>query len=127
MPSIETIRRMTVQYRSEGADKVRSDAEAVAAAQTRMGAAAEAASVTTESASRRTLSAASAYDRLLAKIDPMSRAQQELERSTRILDRAFNGAAISAEQHARTLEMLQGRYGTLATAAQRSARDIQAA
>ena len=37
MPTIESIRRITVQYRSEGAEKVRSDADAVATAQTRMG------------------------------------------------------------------------------------------
>ncbi|GAN49716.1 phage tail length tape measure family protein [Methylobacterium radiotolerans] len=127
MPTIESIRRITVQYRSEGAEKVRSDADAVAAAQTRMGDAAEAASVTTEVASRRTLSAAGAYDRLLAKIDPMVRQQQMLERATRTVDRAFEQAAISATEHARTITMLQERYGTVATAAQRSARDIQAA
>ncbi|MGN8096211.1 phage tail length tape measure family protein [Methylobacterium sp. 22177] len=127
MPSIETIRRVTVQYSSQGADKVRADAEAVAAAQTRMGAAAEAASVTTEAASRRTLSVAGAYDRLLAKIDPTVRQQQLLERSTRTVDRAFEQAAISATEHARTLDLLQVRYGGVAAAAQRSARDIQAA
>ena len=127
MPSIESIRRVTVQYRSEGADKVRSDADAVAAAQTRMGAAAEAASVTTETASRRTLSAASAYDRMLAKIDPMVRQQQMLERATRTVDRAFEQAAISATEHASTLALLQVRYGSVSAAAQRSARDIQAA
>ncbi|MGX9984543.1 phage tail length tape measure family protein [Methylobacterium fujisawaense] len=127
MPSLETIRRVTVQYRSEGAEKVRSDAESVAAAQTQMGAATEAASVTTESASRRTLSAASAYDRMLAKIDPMVRQQQMLERATRTVDRAFAQAAISATEHSRTLTMLQERYGGVASAAQRSARDIQSA
>ncbi len=127
MPTIESIRRITVQYRSEGAEKVRSDADAVAAAQSRMGDAAEAASVTTEVSSRRALSAAGAYDRLLAKIDPMVRQQQMLERATRTVDRAFEQAAISATEHARTITMLQERYGTVATAAQRSARDIQAA
>lgn len=127
MPSIESIRRVTVQYRSEGADKVRSDADSVAAAQTRMGAAADAASVTTEVASRRTLSAASAYDRLLAKIDPTVRQQQMLERATRTVDRAFSQAAISSTEHARTLDMLQTRYGAVSAAAQRSARDVQAA
>ncbi|MFC6792942.1 hypothetical protein ACFQE0_27330, partial [Methylobacterium komagatae] len=105
MPSINTLRTVTVRYQSEGADKVRSDADAVAAAQTRMGAAAEAASVTTETASRRTLSAAGSFDRLRASVDAQFRAQQQMERALNLANRAFQQGATDASTYERTLSL----------------------
>lgn len=122
MPSINTLRTVTVRYQSEGADKVRSDADAVAAAQTRMGAAAEAASVTTETASRRTLSAAGSFDRLRASVDAQFRAQQQMERALNLANRAFQQGATDASTYERTLSLIQARYNGVEQAAARAAQ-----
>jgi phage-related minor tail protein len=127
MPTIETIRRITVQQVSEGGAAVRADLLATAAAQQKVGDAAESAAVVSEVASRRQLSASGAFDRVRASVDGAYRAQQTLERQTRILDRALAQGAIDATTYANTLTLLQARYGSVATAAQRSARDIQSA
>jgi hypothetical protein len=113
MPSLETIRRVTVQYQSTGADKMRADADAVADSQTRMGAAAEAASVTTDTAAKRTLSAAGAFDRLRASVDGNFRSQQQMERAINLANRAFQQGATDAATYERTLAQTQPRYGAL--------------
>ncbi|MFB0488380.1 phage-related minor tail protein [Methylobacterium sp. OAE515] len=125
MPSIESIRRVTIAYQSTGADKVRADADAVAAAQTRMGEAAEAASITTDTASKRTLSIAGAYDRMVAKIDSTARAQQAMERGMRIANAAFQQGVADAASYERTVGLLQSRFGGLEQAAMRAGQAQQ--
>lgn len=126
MPSINTLRTVTIRQVSEGADKVRSDLDGLTAAQERVAQASETTATVTETSSRRQLSAAAAYDKVRAAVDANFRAQQQMERSTRTLDRALQQGIIDAGAYERTLGQLQVRYGTVgaaATASIRSQRD----
>lgn len=126
MPSLNTLRTVTIRQVSEGADKVRSDLDGLAAAQQRVAQASDATATVTEMSSRRQLSAAAAYDKVRATVDANFRSQQQLERSTRTLDRALQQGVIGAEAYERTLGQLQARYGAVgaaATASIRSQRD----
>ncbi|TXN71726.1 phage tail length tape measure family protein [Methylobacterium sp. WL6] len=108
--SINTIRTMTVRYQSEGADKVRSDAAAVTAAQDRMGQSAQAAANVTEQASKRQLSAAAAYQKVRESVDAAARAESQYERVKKTLDRAQGQGVIGAVERAATLEAAQRKY-----------------
>ncbi|WP_170245989.1 phage tail length tape measure family protein [Methylobacterium gnaphalii] len=104
-----------------------SDANAAATSQTNLGQAADQAATVTEQASRRQLSAASAFNKLEASIDPVVRAQQALERGTRTAERALSQGVIGADSYARALSLLEARYASVSSAAQRSAQSVAAA
>lgn len=114
MVSLNTIRTMTVRYVSEGAEKMRSDADAVATSQERVGQAANQTATVTEQSARRQLSAASAYDRLRQQIDETYRAQQRLERASGVIDRTFNQGLINAEERERAQAMARARFMPMA-------------
>ncbi len=122
MATLNTIRTVSVRYQSEGADRFRSDAQAAADAQTNLAQATEQAATITDQASRRQLSAASAFDRVRASVDASYRAQQALERATRTVDRAFQQGAVDAGAYAGVLEKIQTRYNAVANAAENAAR-----
>jgi hypothetical protein len=117
MPTIETIRRITVQQQSTGGDAVRADLLATAAAQQKVGDAANAAAVVAEVASRRQLSAASAFDRVRSSVDGSFKAQQALERGLNTLNRALQQGVVDANTYQRTFDMLQSKYGAAAAEA----------
>ncbi|QIJ75064.1 hypothetical protein GU700_10965 [Methylobacterium sp. NI91] len=121
MVDINTIRTIKVRYESEGADRARSDAEAVASSHANLATQTERAAVVTEQASRRQLSAASSYERLRAQVDETYRAQQRFERGVTVLDRALQQGVVDATGYDRTLGQLQARYGGLTSAAERAA------
>lgn len=110
MPSIDTIRRISVQYRSEGADAVRSDANAVAAAQTNMAAATERASTVTERAAKRQLSAAAEFERAMQRIDRAAKAQAQIERELRAFDRAASQGVAGASDRGAFAAQATARY-----------------
>jgi hypothetical protein len=76
-------------------------------------------------ATARTVDAQANLERQLARltrqIDPAAAAQAKLETGQRLLDRAYQRGAISAEEHARRLAQLDARYGEAASAASRFA------
>ena len=119
MASIETIRRIRVQQISEGADAVRRDLRGLVEGQEQAAAAAGSLAVATEVASRRQLSAASAFDRVRRSVDDSFKAQQALERGMATLDRAFQQGATDAATYERTMALLQSRYAGAAAEAQR--------
>lgn len=121
MATLNTIRTVSVRYQSEGADRFRSDADAAAASQANLAQATEQAATVTDMASRRQLSAASAYDRVRASVDANYRAQQALERATRTVDRAFQQGVIDAAAYERTLAQIQARFATTTSAADKMA------
>ncbi|MCC0809199.1 hypothetical protein FPV16_23880 [Methylobacterium sp. W2] len=126
MPALNTLRTVTIRQVSEGADKVRSDLDGLVSAQQRVAQASEQTATVTETASRRQLSAAAAYDKVRASVDLNYRAQQQLERQTRTLDRAFQQGVVDVSQYDRTLGQLQARYSSVAgsaAAAAKSQRD----
>ncbi|MDR7036107.1 phage-related minor tail protein [Methylobacterium sp. BE186] len=110
MVSLNTIRTMTVRYISEGAEKMRSDADAVTTSQERVGQAANQTATVTEQSARRQLSAATAYDRLRQQIDETYRAQQRLDRASGVIDRTFNQGLIDAAERERALAMARARF-----------------
>jgi hypothetical protein len=73
MPLQNTIRTVTVRGQSAGLDKV-------SVAQGRLAEASEASARVTETSARRQLSAADAFERVSAQIDPAFRAQQQMAR-----------------------------------------------
>ncbi|MER2268249.1 phage tail length tape measure family protein [Methylobacterium oxalidis] len=115
MVSLNTIRTMTVRYISEGAEKMRSDADAVTASQERVGQTANQTAAVTEQSARRQLSAATAYDRLRQQIDETYRAQQRLDRASGVIDRTFNQGLIDAAERERALAMARARFMPSAT------------
>ncbi|MCJ2106771.1 hypothetical protein MKK70_15595 [Methylobacterium sp. E-041] len=127
MASIETIRRIRVQQVSEGADAVRRDLRGLVEGQEQVAAAADPVSVATDLASRRQLSAATAYDRLRRSVDDSFKAQQALERGMATANRALQQGATETSGYERTVALLQARYSGAAAeaarfeAAQRSA------
>ena len=88
MPTLDTIRNLTVRGQSQGLDRVKADLDAVSAAQGRVATSAERMATVTDMSSRRQLSAAAALERLAASHDATYRAQQQHARGTAILERA---------------------------------------
>ncbi|TXN40447.1 transglycosylase SLT domain-containing protein [Methylobacterium sp. WL30] len=121
MASIDTIRRIRVQQVSEGADTVRRDLQGLVDAQGKVAAATEATSVVTETASRRQLSAATAYQRVLQQVDANARSANAYERALSTLNRAAGQGVVAGEEQARVLGLIESRYGAVARAAQEAA------
>jgi methyl-accepting chemotaxis protein len=61
------------------------------------------------------------YDSIRSSLDPVYAATVRLEAEERDLAKAFQFGAISAEEHAKALEMVRGRYQAVATSAQGAA------
>lgn len=117
MATIETIRRIRVQQVSEGGETVRRDLLATADAQQRISTAAEAAATVTESASRRQLSAAPAYQRLREQLDQAARSATSFERAMGTIGRASAQGVASTADLARTIALVEERYGAAAVQA----------
>lgn len=122
MPTIETIRRIRIEQTSTGGAAVRAELQATVDAQQKLGVAVEAAGVVTETASRRTLSAAGAFDRLRASVDAGYRSQQAMERAQNLANRAFQQGATDAATYERTLGLIAARYNGVEQAAARAAQ-----
>lgn len=113
---VDVYRRLSVQGRSEGLDKVATDLRDVATAQKEVGAASQATATVTEVSSRKTLSAAAAYDRLQRSLDPVYQAQQRLAAAERVLDRARDQGLIDLSRQNELLGFAAQRYQQLAPA-----------
>jgi hypothetical protein len=70
---------------------------------------------------RRIQESATAYDRMVRQLDPAAAAQARLASQTERVNRWLEQGRITAEQHARAMQLLQQRYSTTATSAQRFA------
>ncbi len=121
---VETIRMLTIKGQSVGMDKVQADLEKTATAHKKLGDTATAAAQSTETSSRRYISAANQIDRLAKQIDPAYRAQQQLARGQSTLDRALQQGEISASRYGQLIAMLQQRYGQLTAANDNLSRSI---
>jgi len=116
MAAQNTIDTVTVRGVSEGLDKVTSDLNKVSDAHGRVAQASEEAAKVTDSSAKRQLSVANAFERVMAKNDPVFRAQREMARDQAIIDRAFQQSAISANEYAAAMDRVRARYGTLGAA-----------
>ncbi len=103
------VQDVTIRASSEGVDQAAASAE-------RLARAGDAAAASGETQSRSALSVQRAYERLQRQIDMNYRQQQLFEQGQRTLDRALQQTHISAEEHARSLALLQARYGATAAA-----------
>jgi phage-related minor tail protein len=118
MPTIETIRRIRVQQISEGGDAVRRDLQATADAQQKLGDVVNSSAVITDLASKKTLSAAGAFDRWRLKVDESFRAAENLRRGLENADRALQQGATDVATYERQIGLLQTRFGAAAKEAQ---------
>ncbi|MBB3020639.1 hypothetical protein FHR70_003725 [Microvirga lupini] len=116
MATVQAIKELLLRYRSEGADKVAADLEKTAAAQKKVIDAAGLAAKVTEDATRSQVSAAKAYERTVASVDPAFRALQQMSRGQAMLDRALAQGVINNDQYAASLARMQQRYAPLAAA-----------
>lgn len=110
MPSVQEIREIIIRGKSDGLDKVKSDLNAVAAAQERVADTGQAVAVVTDSTTKKQLSAAAAVDRLRKAVDDEYRSQQAFLAGQRNLDRALAQGAITTEDHGRILGQLSAKY-----------------
>lgn len=117
MPALNTLRTVTIRQVSEGADKVRSDLDGLVSAQQRVAQASEQTATVTEMSSRRQLSAAAAFDKMRAAIDPAFRAQQQFERGVRTLDRALAQGIVDNATYGTTLAQMRDKYEVASAAA----------
>jgi hypothetical protein len=119
MPDLETIRRLTIQAKTEGVDQAKDQLNQLADAQKKVGEASGVTANVTDTAARSQLSAAQAYHRLRSQIDENYRAQQKIAGGQAVLDRALRQGAIGAEEHARALDLLNKRYAVADPASQK--------
>jgi len=110
LATLESIRRVRIQYTSDGAEKAEADARGVAVAQEELGRSSEVVSIATERAARRQLSAAAAYERQKVALDSTLRAQQTYERQMRVIERAQEQATISADEAAASILRVREAY-----------------
>jgi phage-related minor tail protein len=121
MVSLNTIRSVKVRYESEGAEKMRQDADTVTSSQNRMGQAVkEAASATaqaadtaahvTDTAVNRQISALRRLRQETAAIDKTVWGQQRLDRASAVFDRALGQGLIDAQERDLRLEQARKRY-----------------
>ncbi len=124
MPTLETIRRLTIEGRSVGVKEATADLTALGRAQTTVSQTAEGMAVATDSSARRQLSAAKSYDNLRMRVDDVYRSQQRFQKDQAIVQRAFDQGSISAEEHASTMAMVAQRYGTASVAANENTKQL---
>lgn len=133
---MNAVRTLTVRGQSQGLDRVASDLNKVSAAQDKVSQTSETMARTTETSSRRQLSAGRDFQRLMERNDRLVYLQAQLGKEMATVNRAFEQGAVSAQQHARAVELVEGKYQRLAAAeiqarqasmAATSATDSQAA
>ncbi|MBN8958585.1 MAG: phage tail length tape measure family protein, partial [Rhizobiales bacterium] len=104
MPSLDTIRKVTVQGRSDGLQPLAADLKAVAAAQDGVAAA-------SGRSQRATLSAEKQFNSLARRLDADLRAQQDFEKAAKTLDRAQQQGLVTQDRHLELLDMAAAKYG----------------
>ncbi|MGQ4273391.1 phage tail length tape measure family protein [Terrihabitans sp. B22-R8] len=110
MTSLSTIKRLTVEGKTVGLDKVAADLHAVEAAQEGVARAAETTAKVTETSARRQLSASQAYERQRRNLDDTARAQATFERGQNTINRALQQGVIDAEEAARAMRQVEAAY-----------------
>lgn len=123
--TVEQIRRVVTQYESRGADKAAADLNAVAAAQGNVARTGETMATVTDTVTKRQLSASNAADGVRRKYDEEFRTIQILAREHQRLDRALQQGAITAEEYARTLDLMHAKHRIVSAAQQEMTRRVE--
>lgn len=117
MVALSQIRRLTIEARSDGVDKVARDLQGVADGQRAVAETGALMAASEDKVSKSTLSVERQLQRLQGRIDPLFRATRELDSSMRLLDRAVAQGSITETEHARALALVQTHYERTAQAA----------
>ncbi len=123
--TVEQIRRVVTQYESRGADKAAADLNAVAAAQGNVARTGESMATVTDTVTKRQLSASNAADTVRRKYDEEFRTIQTLAREHQRLDRALQQGAITAQEYARTLDLMHAKHRVFSAAQQEMTRRVE--
>ena len=121
MVALSQIRRLTIEARSDGVDKVARDLQDVAAGQRAVAETGAQMAASEDKVSKSTLSVERQLQRLQGRIDPLFRATRELDSSMRLLDRAVAQGSITENEHARALGLVQTHYERATVAAKNRA------
>jgi len=112
----DSIQKIQIDYISNGADKAAADYDRVTAAESRLNALEQQATVVKETLSRSQLSVTTQLDRYVRSLDPVSRALADVERGERLVSTArAQGASVTASAE-RALENARRRYQDLTNA-----------
>lgn len=103
MTTTETIRRITVQGRTEGVDKAAADLK-------KLGDAQKGVAQVTDQTSKSQISAENALRKTERALDPLFRATEQYNRSVRDLDRAKSQGLVNEERHSQLLKLANDRY-----------------
>ncbi|MBS1168028.1 MAG: phage tape measure protein [Proteobacteria bacterium] len=121
MVALSQIRRLTIEARSDGVDKVARDLQGVADGQRAVAETGALMAASEDKVSKSTLSVERQLQRLQGRIDPLFRATRELDSSMRLLDRAVAQGSITETEHARALGLVQTHYERATLAAKNRA------
>ncbi len=117
MVALSQVRRLTVEARSDGADRVTRDLMGIADGQRAVAETGALMASSEDKVARSTLSVERQLQRLQGRVDPLFKATRELDSSMRLLDRALAQGSITEAEHARTLGLVQSQYERTAAAA----------
>lgn len=120
------ISELRVAGQTQGLDKVESDLNKVAAAQTRVSTTGQAVATVTDIVSKRQISASAAWDRMRRSVDEQYRALQAVEKAQREAARAVEQGVASAEDAAAVVALVAAKYGLAAGEAATLAAETQA-
>ncbi|MDF2809309.1 MAG: hypothetical protein K0S56_340 [Microvirga sp.] len=123
--TVEQIRRLVVQGESRGLDKVERDLLGVAAAQGNVARTGETMALTTDTVTKRQLDAGRAADTVRRRYDDEYRVLQMLAREHQKLDRALQTGRMTAEEYARTLDLMHAKHRIVSAAQQEMTRRVQ--
>lgn len=108
--TLQQIRELTIRARSEGVDRLAADLKAVAEAGKQVSATGDGVTRSEEQVAKSMLSASRAANAVVREVDGVARAQQDLEKRQLAVMRAIGQGAITHDQAARTLALLDAKY-----------------
>ncbi|WP_173087378.1 phage tail length tape measure family protein [Devosia sp. 1635] len=120
MPSLNTIKTLTVRGQSQGLDRIEADLNKVGAAQKKVAQSGEEMARTTETSARRQLSAAGSFDKLNQRLDRFAWLAAQQAKDMAVVNRAFEQGAIDAERHAQAIGLVEVKYRDLVEAEERA-------
>lgn len=101
--TLETIRKITIQGSAPGVDAATASLVKLAAAQGKL-------ALTSDSDAKRVLSSADAYRRQTMAVDDAARAQDRIEKATRVANNAMQQGLITQAEHAKRLDLIRQKY-----------------
>lgn len=120
MASVEEIRRLTLQAKSDGVQQVTAEVNQLADAQGNLARESQTAATVTDMQSRSLLSQEKALERLQARYDMAYRAQQNMTRDMDLLNKSRGQGLVSDERYAELQGLIATRYVDTAEGAKKA-------